>query len=722
MSKPGLVVPPAARNNHHPKPPQRGGRRMADDNALKKQVQSTHEYDGREVDVESILVIIKNILDLVSPGIDGVLNGSNHRADVVEETAALTGIVDGFDDSVAYLLGKISCEFSCKCSGLDANASTMEILNMVSGYAWDAKAVLALASFSANYGQFWLIANNFTTDPLAKSVAVLKELVDIFENSNSIKSRFDTINNLVKVSLELTRCVSQFNQLPSKYITEESKPLAEATASVPLAVYWIIRSLVACTAQVIEILGSSSKTVSMAAETWELSSLVERLSTIQKHLKTQLNLCNRYIDEKKHNEYFQAIVNLFQTTPHFDNQRVLKQLIYSRDDQPPLVAGAGKKSKVGVEALRGKTVLLLISDLEISHDEIRLLDGMYLESRARPELNYDIVWLPLVENATSMTEELEHRFDELRSMMSWNMLQHPSMIEPAVARYIKEAWRYSKKLIVVTLDPQGRVANPNAVHMVRIWGNSAYPFSDSKESSLWDAETWSFGLVIDSIDGVIMSWTNEEPSPIICLYGGENEGWILKFVETTRSVAAAAQIRLEMAYIGNGATRERTRRLSDVVTRERLGHCVSDFTTAWFFWARIESMMHSRLRHGGTIPTETRPGDGILAEAMNMLTFVGDEGQGWAVFFDGSEIGDGEMARGKGEAMMEALTAFREWSEVAGEKGFVAALNDYLRGHHTTKHCNRLVLPGIEDVPEMVVCTECRKPMEKYFMYRCCTD
>lgn len=133
----------------------------------------------------------------------------------------------------------------------------MGILESLSSYAWDAKAVIALASFSVNYGQFWLVANLFPTDPLAKSVALLKQLPDIIEQSSVMKARFDAINNLVKVSLEVTRSISEFNRLPSKYISQDSEPMAIALTHIPVAVYWIVRSLVACASQVTEILGLS---------------------------------------------------------------------------------------------------------------------------------------------------------------------------------------------------------------------------------------------------------------------------------------------------------------------------------------------------------------------------------------------------------------------------------------------------------------------------------
>lgn len=133
----------------------------------------------------------------------------------------------------------------------------MGILESLSSYAWDAKAVIALASFSVNYGQFWLVANLFPTDPLAKSVALLKQLPDIIEQSSVMKARFDAINNLVKVSLEVTRSIFEFNRLPSKYISQDSEPMAIALTHIPVAVYWIVRSLVACASQVTEILGLS---------------------------------------------------------------------------------------------------------------------------------------------------------------------------------------------------------------------------------------------------------------------------------------------------------------------------------------------------------------------------------------------------------------------------------------------------------------------------------
>ncbi|KAH6819967.1 hypothetical protein C2S53_018126 [Perilla frutescens var. hirtella] len=693
---------------------------LSDDTALRKQIQATHSYDGRSIDTESIFVIVKDIFNLVSPGIDGILNGSTYHAEIRDETATLTTF-DGIQDSLAFLLNKISCELSCKCTGGgDSHASAIEILNVLSSYTWDAKAVIALASFSVNYGQFWLVANLFTSDPLAKSVAVLKQLPEIIDHSDVMKSRFETINSLVKVSLELTRCIAEIRRLPSKYISVEAEPMIVASSHVPFAVYWIVRSLIACASQVTEILGLSQMGSSYA-ETWELSSLVHKVASIQDTLKTQLLLCHRHIDEKKHLEYFETLGHLFGTTPHIDNQRILKHLIYLKDDLLPLVIGNNKTMKVGIEALRGKTVLLLISDADISHDELLILGQIYQDSRKRPEFHYEIVWLPLLEKMINQQDE--HKFEELQLQMPWYTLHNPGLLEPAVARYIKEAWHYTKKPILVALDPQGKLVSPNAIHMVWIWGNMAYPFTQKREMDLWNHEEWRLKLVVNGIDRKILDWIEEDK--VICLYGGENYEWIREFIGTARDVAAAAPIKLEMVYIGKAkSSRERVRRLNEVVAGR--SYIWEDPTSIWYFWTRLESMMYSKIHHGAKVETKSVTGDHIagdhtLGEVLTLLTFGGSE-QGWALFSQGAGSGPGQIARAKDNAMLKGLVEFGVWAQLARENGFVPALNDYLAGHHTEEHCNRLILPGVDDIPEMVVCTECHRPMEKYYMYRCCTD
>lgn len=199
----------------------------------------------------------------------------------------------------------------------------------------------------------------------------------------------------------------------------------------------------------------------------------------------------------------------------------------------------------------------------------------------------------------------------------------------------------------------------------------------------------------------------------ICLYGGEDIEWIRRFTTTARRVASAAGIQLEMVYVGKSNSRERVRKINAVITAEQLSNCWNDPTYVWYFWTRVGSMLYSKMQNGKTIQN-----DKIMQEVLTILTFDGSD-HGWALISRGSA----EMARATGDTMLTSLTDFPTWENDAQEKGFIQALNEYLQRLHTPQHCNRLILPGIAGgIPELVVCAECGRPMEKYFMYRCCTD
>ncbi|KAI8543821.1 hypothetical protein RHMOL_Rhmol08G0248900 [Rhododendron molle] len=105
------------------------------------------------------------------------LEGARDQADaVVKEKTGVAGF-DGMLKEDASSINKILCE--------------------------DAKVVISLAAFAANYGEFWLMAQLSTTNPLAKSVSLLKQLLNIRGHASSLKSRVDPINNLLHNGIDL---------------------------------------------------------------------------------------------------------------------------------------------------------------------------------------------------------------------------------------------------------------------------------------------------------------------------------------------------------------------------------------------------------------------------------------------------------------------------------------------------------------------------------------
>lgn len=105
---------------------------------------------------------------------------------------------------------------------------------------------ICFAAFAVNYGEFWLVAQLYTTNPLAKSIALLMELPEIMEHREALRQKFEAVNNLIKAMLEVTHCIVKFKELPTQYISPESAEMITAAAHVPTAVYWTIRSIVAC--------------------------------------------------------------------------------------------------------------------------------------------------------------------------------------------------------------------------------------------------------------------------------------------------------------------------------------------------------------------------------------------------------------------------------------------------------------------------------------------
>ncbi|CAN0871829.1 Protein SIEVE ELEMENT OCCLUSION B [Linum grandiflorum] len=696
----------------------RGDRHMfasSDDNAMMKQIQGTHAPDGREFAVKPLLHIVEDAFRRSHPSLPPTGGeGAHHQAqlDALEDKALENGLHETLE-ILSFTINKISCEISCKCSGGgDAHATTMSIFNIVSSYSWDAKVVLALAAFAVNYGEFWLVAQLYLTNPLAKAVALLKQLPDILERAETLKPRFDALSNLIKAMMDVAKCIVEFKELPSQYISHDTPEMLAATAHIPTAVYWTIRSIVACASQIIGLIGMGHEYITSTTEAWELSSMAHKVTNIHSHLMKQLTVCYQHIDEKRHIEAYQALIRLFEMV-HIDNLKILRALIYAKDDQLPLMDGATRK-RANLDVLRRKNVLLLISDLELSHEELSMLEQMYHEARQHPtrlESQYEVVWMPVVDRSTPWNEEKQKGFERLQSMMPWYSVYHPSLLDLAVIRYIKEAWHFNKKPLLVVLDPQGKVVNPNALHMMWIWGSMAFPFTSMREEALWKDESWRLELLADAIDPMILSWIAQ--GKFICLYGGEDMEWIRKFTVTAQAVAQAAGISLELLYVGKSSPKEKVRKNNVMIQSENLSHVLPDLTLIWFFWVRLESMWHSKVQHNRTVENDV-----IMQEIVTMLSFDGSE-QGWAVVSRASA----EMAKGKGETILKSFMEFEEWRGIAEEKGFVPALNDYLLGLHSPLHCNRLILPGSTgSIPDRVVCAECGRAMEKFIMYRCCTD
>ncbi|KAK2997849.1 hypothetical protein RJ639_026040 [Escallonia herrerae] len=318
------------------------------------------------------------------------------------------------------------------------------------------------------------------------------------------------------------------------------------------------------------------------------------------------------------------LVRLFET-PHLENMKIVQALLYSRDDDMPLLVACSSGKRVHVDVLRRRNILLLISDLNVSEDELQTMKSIYKASQGRPEVRYEVLWMPI---SDGWNEEHIRTFDRMWQMMTWFTVHNPRLMEPAVTKYIKEVWHFGKKMILVVLDPQGKVVCRNARHMIWILGNSAYPFTSTKEDALWKEETWKLELLVDAIDKKILDWIAQKE--VLCLYEGEDIEWIQKFTTTAKGVARIAGISLNIVYLGKSISKDKMIRINATIEEEALSSSLLDLTSIWYFWARLESMVYSKMQHGKTVENDL-----IMHEAMTILSFDNSDG-GWALFSSGS--------------------------------------------------------------------------------------
>ncbi|XP_078170437.1 protein SIEVE ELEMENT OCCLUSION B-like [Carex rostrata] len=739
-----MALTPAAATGtlaHRHNPSTRGERHMftsSDDSIMMKNIQATHSPDGLDFDVRPLMRVVEDVLRRATPITTAIT--AHPSNELLEDKVHQI-------DQLPYTIHKIASELTYRCSGIsshDVHATSMEILRMLSTFDWDAKVVLAMAAFAVNYGHFGLTMQLHPTNPLAKAIAVLRQLHDIFGQNNTIKPRFDAVDNLVKAMLDVTWCIIEFNELPPEYLGAESSEMQVALTHIPTAVYWTIRSIIACESQITGLIGLGRDYISSTTEAWELSSLAHKLNNIQGHLNNQLDQCRHHIEEKQHLEAYQALVRLFETV-HIDNMKILRALFYSKDEHP-LIDGSTKK-RVGVDVLRRKIVMLFVSDLDISHEELFVLIQIFNDSHGgQMERRYEVVWLPIVDRHHPWDSNKEERYNRLASNMPWYYPHNPSMIDPAVVRYVRYAWRFDKKPMLVVLDPQGKVVCPNALHMMWIWGSLAFPFTSDREDALWRAETWRLELLVDDIDPAVIQAIRDER--FVCLYGGEDISWIKKFTPLLRRIAQEVKIPLEMIYVGKSNPKERVKKVMNTIATEKLSGYWEDTSMVWFFWVRLESMLHSKMQlhdksfgsfpvhgaidpenssHSAIVPSQNNgdpevlnrlENDTILLEVMSLLSYDSG-GHPWAVISHGSL----DLVRYEGRKLLECLGQFATWKDKVETDGFLPALRGALEPYHTHEHCTRLILPGDAGrIKERVVCTECRKPMEKFVLYQCCND
>ena len=157
--------------------------------------------------------------------------------------------------------------------------------------------------------------------------------------------------------------------------------------------------------------------------------------------------------------------------------------------------------QASLDVLKSKTVILFISYLDISEEQVKEVDRRV----CKPGTQYEIVWLPIRTGTKMETQEIENTIRGKASLMRCHSLHYSVTLESYVIQYIKKEWLLEKKEAMVVFDAYGKVVNSNAYQMTMVWGSAAYPFHAQREEILW--RKWSIErLLIEVVVSEKQKW------------------------------------------------------------------------------------------------------------------------------------------------------------------------------------------------------------------------
>ncbi|XWS58826.1 hypothetical protein CRYUN_Cryun08bG0067200 [Craigia yunnanensis] len=633
---------------------------------LSKQILITHNsLQTHQIDLQHLVQLINSIFQNAAAASKDIVQYEKFN-DMINSLENFDGMRQALED-----IRSISCEMSCNLSAASMEAITLVLLRRLKNYSWNAKVVLAMAAFASSIGELSMLVKHKNTDPIAKSLDILK--------GHSHTLDFTVLHNigLFKAMIDVVKTNLAFLESSISKIPKEAQSMKDAMACFPTATYKILRIVL----QIASIL-SKREDINI-----ELIRLAKEVSDINTALQEKLEFCKR--DAEKIALYHYEDVT--KRIRKISISELIDKIKYYMMIQVP-------------EKPSNRHVLFLISDLDISIEEIKVLNWLYQKN----DQMYEIVWLPIVELSTYDTK----RFWDLKQLMKWIVVE-PSKIELEVIECIKKDWNFIKKSIAVSVNAGGEITCQNALPMLWTWGNLAFPFTDKAEQILWnkidEQNGWRLDLLLDElIVPDIRSWI--ESRTFVCLFGGGDISWIQEFTEKVKYAAYAAGVSLKLVYVG----KSKGKGLAKIELSRDINVIESEFQ--WQFWTRLESILYAKIRYGKTVSTYKT--DRVMQEALKVVGYGGN-GEAWAMF----SMGPGAMVTTNGEMGLTIMSNYQNWRQDTTGLRFLEGLKHFKDVISRDVHgCINVHLPVLGQIPGIMICPECSKVMEMYHTYRCCVE
>ncbi|CAL0328080.1 unnamed protein product [Lupinus luteus] len=650
---------------------------FTDDQVLEK-VYITHVHSAEKYDVESLFSVTSNIIKRSTAAAENVVTKNGTPIADIEDKVPLSSFNPPFRrmKEIAYQM------MSTPHGEHNAHETAISILEQLKSYTWDGKAVIVLAAFSLEYGNFWHLVQVKNEDPLGRSIALMNRVQNI-EGKN--RQAISDYNILVKTILVAVECITEMESLSTKgYDPKDVPALSEGLLEIPVIVYWTIITIIACANHFDFIMGYEDDRYELSNFGNKLASIVSKLKAHQTRIRKEIGELEDYWKRKK----------VFQTPTEI--VEVLKVLIFHDEIKEPQVYDGYTKRRVPIEVFRRKHVLLFISGLDSIRDEIRLLQSIYdgLQEDPREVKGYfkddfKILWIPIVSDWNII-----HRaeFENLKIDMPWYVVEYQNPL--AGIRLIREDLNYKNKPIIPVLNPQGRVVNNNAMHMIFVWGIDAFPFRPTDDEVLSQKWNW-FWAELKKVNPTIQNLTKGDH--YIFIYGGTDPKWSQNFT------AAVEKIKRH----------EITKKADAIIESYNFGRD-EPINVVPRFWIGIESLFANKI--------QKKNRDSTIEEIKSLLCLK-QHPQGWVLLSKGSNV----KILGRGDLMYATALDFDLWKDRVLEKsGFDVAFIEHYNSKHRNSRpsCAHMQLANYpSDVLEPINCPDkhCGRSMEiESISYKCC--
>ncbi|KAJ7979934.1 protein SIEVE ELEMENT OCCLUSION B-like [Quillaja saponaria] len=650
--------------------------------------------DQKPVDLVSLFGLVKSILKHSIHVVDNIVLGTSTGATQLQFDER---IPPSSFNSPYCTLRDISTQLTCKpLSEEKAHTTTISILNKLRSYSWEAKAILTLAAFAVDYGEFALLAEVQSSDHLAKLLATLTEISRItlakrFTTSQPLLQQRDSIliilkelNGLINLTLQVVDSIFELERLSNIYDKKEVPELSIALQQIPVDVYWAIISIVISATQV------NCLTCDVTYKQEFMFYYAQKLSNIRAiKLKRSLNICK---EKKGEVDAYRNIVSVMQKPTEI--AEVLRVLLFPQEVKRPQFYDGSAKELVDVDlAVRTKDVLIFISILDDIDDEILSLKEVddYLKT-SKNDHQYKILWIPIVD---PWNETQKNKFENLRLKMPWYVADYFSY-KPG-QRYINEDWQFKKDPIVVVMNPRGKVVSIDAMPLIRVWGGKAFPFDEAAFQRLNQAN-WIEPIMV-KVDPRVTNLIKIRS--YIFFYGGVDKDCTQRFNYTVQKIGndpiinedpiiKDERITIVPIYIGGG-----------------IG--VTDHAITTRFWSNVENLFLTKINQTEIDRQGTK-------EVQRLLTYRSEPG--WAVLSKGPNV----KVIGHGNTMLKALDDFEKWKGLIPSKGFERTFKEF----HDQKisedyRCSYLYIMNIaRKIPDYISCETCSHKVAVCKLYQCC--